>query len=58
MSEETSATCFVCGQTDDLPLIQLRYTGRTVWICPADMPKLIHQTHTLAEALKTIETSE
>ena len=51
MSKETEPTCFVCGCSNDTPLISIVYKGQQAWICPADMPRLIHQTDTLSEEL-------
>ena len=45
-------TCLVCGQTsDDIPLLPILYQDRQYWICPSDLPILIHQPASLAEKL-------
>ncbi len=51
MSETPAPTCFVCGCDNDVPLISLIYKGKPAWICPEDIPRLIHNTETLSEAL-------
>lgn len=51
MKEDAEATCFVCGCNNETPLISLVYKGKAAWICPEDMPRLIHNTATLSEAL-------
>jgi hypothetical protein len=36
-------TCLACGRdANATPLIALRYQDRAYWICPADLPVLIH----------------
>ena len=45
------AKCFVCGCGDQTPLIALTFNGRSLWICPTDMPRLIHDSATLADDL-------
>lgn len=35
--------CVKCGRTSaEIPLIPVRYTGCDFWICPQDIPILIH----------------
>ena len=51
MAEATEPTCFVCGCNNEVPLISLVYKGNQAWICPEDMPRLIHNTATLSDAL-------
>ena len=51
-AENTEHHCFNCAQSEAVsPLISLRYSGRTIWICPGCMPVLIHNTAQLAEKL-------
>jgi hypothetical protein len=53
---ETSPTCLVCNRTDaDLPLLTLRYQGGELYICPFDLPVLIHKPEQLADKLPGIE---
>ena len=49
---DLSTKCFVCGCGDNThPLIALRFKGNPVWVCPGDMPTLIHNTDALADQL-------
>ena len=48
--------CLVCGHTDaEAPLIQLLYQGQSYWICPQDLPILIHKPEKLVGILPGIE---
>jgi hypothetical protein len=36
--------CINCERnSEDAPLIQFEYKGSTLWICPQDLPLLIHK---------------
>jgi len=55
-------SCLACHRgPSDTPLIPLDYRGRTYWICPQDLPILIHDPARLvgklpgAERLKPAE---
>ena len=51
-TQAPEATCFNCGKSEsDSPLIQLRYAGRTLYVCPQCMPTLIHDTGALTAKL-------
>ena len=53
--------CIVCERSDDtLPLIQLRYQGERLWICPMHLPILIHKPQQLTEKFPgaTIEPAD
>jgi hypothetical protein len=44
--------CFACGQDSQrTPLVSLEYRGQQVWICPHDLPALIHDPRRLADRL-------
>ena len=43
--------CFVGCADDTHPLISLRFKGNLAWVCPSDMPTLIHSTDALAVKL-------
>ena len=48
--------CLACGHTDaEVPLIHLTYQGQPYWICPQDLPTLIHKPAKLAGILPGIE---
>jgi hypothetical protein len=48
--------CVVCDKTaNDVPLIALEYRGTALWICPQDMPALIHKPESLAGRLPGAE---
>ncbi len=47
MSEST-AQCLRCGRTSEqVPLIRLEYRKQEYWICPQDLPILIHRPEQL-----------
>ena len=49
--------CLVCEKgADEAPLITFDYRGRTLWICPQDLPVLIHDPARLAAKLPGAET--
>lgn len=42
--------CVSCGRTSaQVPLLQLHYQQREYWICPQDLPVLIHRPEQIAE---------
>jgi hypothetical protein len=51
---ETSAPqhCFNCDIPEtQIPLVNLSYAGKKLWICPQCMPKLIHQPEIIVDKL-------
>jgi hypothetical protein len=47
--------CLYCGRNDsDLPLVNLTYQGKPLWICSEHLPILIHEPQKLAEQLAAI----
>ncbi len=41
---ENQPTCLVCERTSaEVPLLSVTYQGQTYWVCPSDLPVLIHQ---------------
>ncbi len=45
---DSSERCLNCKRTSEqVPLIQLHYTGREHWICPQCLPILIHKPERL-----------
>lgn len=51
MSNPT-AKCLHCQRTsDEIPLIQFEFGGKTSWICPQHLPILIHKPEELADKL-------
>jgi len=49
---ESKPTCLVCGQTSDtIPLLAITYLDQQYWICPSDLPVLIHKPAELAHKL-------
>ena len=53
--EETVARCVNCAQSEtERPLIQLRYSRRTAWVCSGCMPILIHQPQEMAQKLAAL----
>jgi hypothetical protein len=48
----TTPACLVCGQTSEIiPLLALTYQGQQHWICPSDLPVLIHKPGELVNKL-------
>jgi len=53
------AACINCEKTDQqVPLLQLVYKGKTVFICPQCLPVLIHKPANLADKLPGLENAE
>lgn len=51
-ASQSTFHCFVCGRSEQVvPLVQFRYQGKTMWICPQDLPALIHHPEQVAEKL-------
>ncbi len=45
---EQDERCLRCGRTsEEVPLIRLRYKQSDYWICPQDLPILIHRPEQL-----------
>ncbi len=45
--------CLVCKRDDQtIPLIQITYKEKVLWICPEHMPILIHKTDQLLAMLE------
>ncbi|HHB90089.1 MAG TPA: hypothetical protein ENK60_02135 [Anaerolineae bacterium] len=50
---DTLYRCLNCQRTEDqIPLISLRYDGKSAWICSQCMPVLIHHPAQLAGKLR------
>lgn len=44
--------CIVCERTsEEVPLLAIRHRGQSFWICPQDLPILIHKPQKLADKL-------
>lgn len=57
MSEEKA--CLFCKRNDEeIPLVQLHYQGRNLWICPQHIPVLIHDPQKLVGMLPGAENME
>jgi len=49
---ETTPTCLVCGRTSEIiPLLAMTYQDQQYWICPSDLPVLIHKPAELVHRL-------
>jgi len=49
---ESKPACLVCGQTSGAaPLLALTYQDQQYWICPSDLPVLIHKPAELVNKL-------
>jgi hypothetical protein len=45
--------CLLCGQTSqDVPLVNVTYKGKLIYICSEHLPVLIHEPQKLAEKLE------
>ena len=45
-------SCVYCERnSDEIPLLALRYAGEDLWICPTHLPILIHKPGQLADKL-------
>ena len=52
----TSPTCLVCKRgEEETPLLQLRYQGDALWLCPQHLPILIHDPTSLEGLLPGAE---
>jgi hypothetical protein len=48
--------CIVCEQdSQSVPLLHFEYQGKSLWICPQDLPVLIHKPASLADKLPGLE---
>lgn len=48
--------CLYCERSEDeVPLLQMRYRGGELWICPQHLPILIHKPSQLAGKLPGAE---
>ncbi len=57
MNPNRPGTCLVCGRSSQAaPLIRLEYQGSDFWICPQDLPVLIHDPARLADRLPGADT--
>jgi hypothetical protein len=51
--------CLYCDRTsDEVPLINLFFKDKDLWICPQHFPILIHKPSQLADKLPGLETLE
>ena len=49
---ENQPICLVCGQSGEtIPLLALTYQDKQYWICPSDLPVLIHKPAALVNQL-------
>ncbi len=49
---EKQPKCLYCGRKDsELPLVNLTYQGRPLWVCSEHLPILIHKPQELAAQL-------
>ncbi len=47
---ESTECCVKCERTSaEVPLLQLHYQGHDYWICPQDLPILIHRPWLISE---------
>ena len=55
MDQKESGHCLNCDRSDaEVPLVSLRYTGQSIWICPQCLPSLIHHPERLTGKLGDI----
>ena len=59
MTEESKKACLFCERDEnEIPLVQLDYQGRHLWICPQHIPVLIHDPGKLTGKLPGAESME
>ena len=59
MSTTNDKYCLFCEKTEnEIPLVQLDYQGRNLWICPQHIPVLIHDPQKLVGMLPGAENME
>lgn len=52
----TKSVCLVCKRGEqETPLLQLRYQGDALWLCPQHLPVLIHDPSSLQGLLPGAE---
>ncbi len=55
----SNAICLNCGSSEmDRPLINLKFQGKELYICPQCLPTLIHKPYQLADKLPDVKLSE
>jgi hypothetical protein len=53
---DQTKSCIHCGHnSEDVPLISFEYRGQLYWICPQDLPVLIHKPAQLASKVPGLE---
>ena len=53
---ENLSKCVYCERnSDEVPLVSLRFHDQEAWICPQHLPILIHRPHVLAGKLPGVE---
>jgi len=51
--------CFNCGaEEDQIPLVNLRFDTKQIWICPQCIPNLIHNPHLVDDRLKDLKDED
>lgn len=54
-----SPTCLNCNRTEhQVPLLNLRFSGKEGWVCSQCLPILIHKPQQLADKLDLLEPLE
>ena len=57
VSSDLSRNCINCGRNDEeIPILNLSFQGKDLWICSACFPILIHKPEQLAGKLENAET--
>jgi hypothetical protein len=52
MTPDDAPNCLLCKRDEQAtPLLQVRYRGATLWICPQHLPVLIHDPQSLEGVL-------
>ncbi len=53
---EPQEVCIWCERTSqEIPLMKFEYAGKSLWICPIDLPILIHKPAQLANKIPGAE---
>ena len=50
--------CFNCKSAEsDIPVVNMRFKGKELWICPRCIPSLIHEPQIVQEKLDATDQS-
>jgi len=57
MENKTIHTCLNCGRSEnEAPVIQIRFAGKTGYLCSQCIPVMIHKSEQMALKLKDLQS--